>query len=52
MILKDKKILLGVCGSISFYKAFEILSSLKKLGADVYVMLSDGALKFVNYEKI
>lgn len=50
MILKDKKILLGVCGSISFYKAFEILSSLKKLGADVYVMLSDGALKFVNYE--
>ena len=50
MILKDKKILLGVCGSISFYKAFEILSSLKKLGADVYIMLSDGALKFVNYE--
>ena len=50
MILKDKKILLGVCGSISFYKAFEILSNLKKLGADVYVMLSDGALKFVNYE--
>ena len=29
MILKDKKILLGICGSISFYKAFEILSSLK-----------------------
>ncbi|NLK67275.1 MAG: bifunctional phosphopantothenoylcysteine decarboxylase/phosphopantothenate--cysteine ligase CoaBC [Campylobacteraceae bacterium] len=50
MKLKDKKILLGVCGSISFYKAFEILSKLKKLGADVYVMLSDGALNFVNYE--
>lgn len=50
MILKNKKILLGVCGSISFYKAFEILSKLKKLGADVYIMLSDGALKFVHYE--
>lgn len=47
-MLKNKKILLGVCGSISFYKAYEILSILKKLGADVYVMLSDGALKFAN----
>ncbi|CAD7286771.1 bifunctional phosphopantothenoylcysteine decarboxylase/phosphopantothenate--cysteine ligase CoaBC [Campylobacter suis] len=45
-MLKNKKILLGVCGSISFYKAYEILSHLKKLGADVYVALSDGALKF------
>ena len=49
MTLKNKKILLGVCGSISFYKAFDILSRLKKLGADVYVMLSDGALDFVDY---
>ena len=45
-MLKDKKILLAVCGSIAFYKAYEILSALKKEGADVYVMLSDGALKF------
>lgn len=44
--MKNKKILLAVCGSIAFYKAFEILSILKKEGADVYVMLSDGALKF------
>lgn len=47
-MLKNKKILLGVCGSVSFYKAYEILSILKKLGADVYVMLSDGALRFAN----
>lgn len=45
-MLKDKKILLAVCGSIAFYKAYEILSLLKKQRADVYVMLSDGALKF------
>ena len=45
-MLKNKKILLAVCGSIAFYKAFEILSLLKKLGADVYVALSDGALDF------
>lgn len=47
-MLKNKKILLGVCGSVSFYKAYEILSQLKKLGADVYVMMSDGALRFAN----
>ncbi|WP_107784709.1 bifunctional phosphopantothenoylcysteine decarboxylase/phosphopantothenate--cysteine ligase CoaBC [Campylobacter concisus] len=45
-MLKNKKILIAVCGSIAFYKAFEILSLLKKQGADVYVALSDGALEF------
>ena len=45
-MLKNKKILLAVCGSIAFYKAFEILSLLKKQGADVYVALSDGTLEF------
>lgn len=44
--MKNKNILLAVCGSISFYKAFEILSLLKKNGANVKVLLSDGALKF------
>ncbi|MBE3606971.1 bifunctional phosphopantothenoylcysteine decarboxylase/phosphopantothenate--cysteine ligase CoaBC [Campylobacter sp. RM13119] len=47
-MLKGKKILLAVCGSISFYKSYEILSRLRKLGADVRVMLSDGALEFCN----
>ena len=45
-MLKNKKILLAVCGSIAFYKAYEILSLLKKQSADVYVALSDGALEF------
>ena len=45
-MLKNKKILLAVCGSIAFYKAYEMLSLLKKKGADVYVALSDGALEF------
>ena len=45
-MLKNKKILLAVCGSIAFYKAYEILSLLKKQGADVYVALSEGALEF------
>ena len=49
-MLKNKKVLLAVCGSISFYKAFEILSLLKKEEVDLYVMLSDGATKFVDYK--
>lgn len=47
--MNKKKILLAVCGSISFYKAFELLSMLKKRDFDVYVMLSEGALRFVDY---
>lgn len=46
--MKNKKILLAVCGSVSFYKAYEILSLLKKEEADVRVMLSDGVLEFTN----
>ncbi len=41
-------ILLAVCGSISFYKAFEILSELKRLDINVRVMLSGGAAQFVS----
>lgn len=49
--MAKKKVLLAVCGSISFYKAFDLLSVLKKdENFDVYVMLSEGALKFVNYK--
>ncbi|WP_058893128.1 bifunctional phosphopantothenoylcysteine decarboxylase/phosphopantothenate--cysteine ligase CoaBC [Campylobacter iguaniorum] len=47
-MMKNKKILLAVCGSVSFYKAYEIISLLKSEGADVRVMLSDGALRFAN----
>lgn len=46
-MLKGKKIILGVTGSIAAYKAVEILSSLKKKGADVFVIMTESATKFV-----
>lgn len=44
--LKDAKITLCVSSSISFYKAFEILSLLKKANAKVRVAMSEQTLKF------
>lgn len=45
-MLKNKVITLGVCASVSFYKAYELISSLRKLGAKVKVVLSSGVLEF------
>ena len=44
--LKDAKITLCVSSSISFYKAFEILSLLKRANAKVRVAMSEQTLKF------
>lgn len=44
--LKDTKITLCVSSSISFYKAFEILSLLRHANAKVRVAMSEQALKF------
>lgn len=44
--LKGAKITLCVTSSISFYKAFEILSLLKKSGAELRVAMSEETLKF------
>ena len=44
--LKDTKITICVSSSISFYKAFEILSLLKRANAKVRVAMSEQALKF------
>ncbi len=44
--LKDAKITLCVSSSISFYKAFEILSLLRRANAKVRVAMSEQALKF------
>ena len=44
--LKDTKITLCVSSSISFYKAFEILSLLKRANAKVRVAMSEQTLKF------
>jgi phosphopantothenoylcysteine decarboxylase/phosphopantothenate--cysteine ligase len=46
-VLKGKKILLGVTGSIAAYKAAEIVSLLKKKDADVFVIMTESATKFI-----
>ncbi|EDZ62591.1 bifunctional phosphopantothenoylcysteine decarboxylase/synthase [Sulfurimonas gotlandica GD1] len=46
-LLKDKKILLGVTGSIAVYKSLELVRLFVKSGADVKVVMSESAKKFV-----
>jgi phosphopantothenoylcysteine decarboxylase/phosphopantothenate--cysteine ligase len=45
--LKGKCVVLGVTGSIAAYKAADIAGSLVKLGADVHVIMTESAQKFV-----
>lgn len=47
MILKGKSVVVGVCGGIAAYKVVEVVSRLKKLGADVDVIMTAHAQKFV-----
>ncbi|MGB9691693.1 MAG: bifunctional phosphopantothenoylcysteine decarboxylase/phosphopantothenate synthase [Candidatus Sumerlaeaceae bacterium] len=47
MMLKDKRILLGVSGGIAAYKAAELCSLLKKRGAKVRVVMTRNAAEFV-----
>ena len=46
-MLSGKKIVLGVSGGIAAYKACELVSRLKKLNADVHVIMTASAEKFV-----
>ena len=46
-MLKNKKIVLGVCGGIAAYKSAEIASRLKKLEADVHCVLTKSAQEFI-----
>ena len=46
-LLKDKKILLGVSGSIALYKSLELVRLFVKAGAEVRVVMSESAKKFV-----
>lgn len=46
-ILKDRRLLLGVCGSIAAYKAAELASKLTQAGAQVDVLLTEAATRFV-----
>ncbi len=47
MLLKEKKILVGVSGSIASYKACEIVRHFQKKGADVRVCMTPSAKEFV-----
>ncbi|MGJ0376964.1 bifunctional phosphopantothenoylcysteine decarboxylase/phosphopantothenate--cysteine ligase CoaBC [Aliarcobacter cryaerophilus] len=48
MILKDKKILIGVTGSIAIYKTLDLIRIYIKSGAVVRVLMSESAKKFIN----
>lgn len=45
--LSKKNIVLGVTGGIAAYKAVELASQLKKMGAAVHVIMTKGATSFV-----
>ena len=47
-ILKDRTVVLGVSGSIAAYKTASLASALKKIGADVHVIMTHNATNFIN----
>lgn len=47
MNLAGKKIVLGVTGGIAAYKSAEIVSRLRHLGAEIHVIMTENAAKFV-----
>lgn len=47
-MLKGKTVLLGVTGSIAAYKIGYLASALKKLQADVHVLMTKNAVNFIN----
>lgn len=47
-MLTGKTVLLGVSGSIAAYKIAQLASSLKKLNADVHVLMTENATKFIS----
>jgi len=47
-MLKGKHIVIGVTGGIAVYKAVDVVSRLKKLGADITVIMTKNATEFVS----
>ena len=47
-LLQDKRIVLGVCGSIAAYKAVDLASKLTQAGALVNVVMTEAAQRFVS----
>lgn len=46
-MLNDKTIVVGVTGGIAAYKACDVVSKLKKLGANIHVIMTKSAKEFV-----
>lgn len=46
-MLRNKTVVIGVSGGIAVYKACDIVSRLKKLNANVHVIMTKGATEFV-----
>ena len=47
-MLNNKTIVVGITGGIAVYKACDVVSRLKKLGADVHVVMTKSATEFVS----
>lgn len=47
MSLEARTIILGISGGIAAYKSPDLVSQLKKLGANIYICATENALKFV-----
>lgn len=48
MVLKNKKILLGVTGSIAAYKAADLTRRLTEAGAEMRVIMTEASTKFIS----
>jgi len=46
-MLQERRVLVAVCGSIAAYKAAEVVRGLTKAGAEVRVVMTDAARRFV-----
>ena len=47
-MLKGKKIVLGVTGGIAIFKAVDLVSKLRKQGAEVRVVMTENAARFIS----
>lgn len=47
-MIKGKNIVLGVTGGIAVYKAVDLVSKLKKVGANIEVIMTEASQKFVS----
>ena len=48
MLLKNKTIVLGVTSSIAAYKARDLVSTFKKEGADIHVVMTKNACELIS----